>query len=433
MPSQSTTPYGRATTIMKLCSASALSILVATLLISGCSKEEKSKTEATAEPSGPIDVKVTKVTKNLLSRVDQFPGEIRAYQDVAVYPKVAGFIDWIGVDRGSTVKKGDVMVRLVAPELGARQDEAASAADAANVRVAEAESRLAAAKATLMEAQAQLDGDNDTYQRTKEASKTPGVVAPNEVIVLEQKVNADKEKVRAWQQNVTASEKQLDVQKKSLLAAKSGAKNFKDINDYLTIKAPFDGYVTDRNMHVGSFVGPRGQDAYPPIVHVQQLDLLRIVTPVPEVVVSAVEPGAKVEFTVSTHPGEKFVGTVARIGNYLEEKTRTMPVELNYWNTDRKIMPGMFCEVFWPSKRKNASFFVPTTAVDSTSTQETFVDRVNAKNEIEWVKVTRGQLMGDMIEIFGDIHDGDVVMLRGDDSIKPGTKVNPMLATPEKE
>ncbi|MBX9689749.1 MAG: efflux RND transporter periplasmic adaptor subunit, partial [Candidatus Obscuribacterales bacterium] len=240
------------------------------------------------------------------------------------------------------------------------------------------------------------------------------------------KVNADQERVNAWQKNVEAAEKQLRVRKEGLAAAISGAKNYKDINDYLTIRAPFDGYVTDRNMHVGSFVGPRGQDAYPPIVHVQQLDLLRIITPVPEVVVSGVEPGAKVEFTVSSHPGERFVGTVARIGNYLEQKTRTMPVELNYWNRDGRIMPGMFCEIYWPTKRKHSSFFVPATAVNSTSTLETFVDRVNSKNEIEWVKVKRGQLMGEMVEIFGDVQEGDRVTIKGDDSLKPGTKVNPI-------
>lgn len=406
--------------------------LLAVLSLSSCSKPEDKQADSGGDTNSLIDVKVVRVSKSTLNRVDQFPGEIRAYQDVAVYPKVSGFIKWIGVDRGSTVKKDQVMVRLVAPELGARQDEAAAEAEASKGQVAESEAKLASAKATLLEAQAQLAADNDTYTRTREASLTPGVVAPNDVIVLEQRVNADKEKVRAWQQNVDAAEKQLAVRKKGLEAAISGAKNYKDINDYLTIKAPFDGFVTDRNMHVGSFVGPRGQDAYPPIIHVQQLDLLRIITPVPEVVVSGVEPGAKVEFTVSTHPGERFVGTVARIGNYLEQKTRTMPVELNYWNTGGKIMPGMFCEVYWPTKRKNPSCFVPSSCVDTTSTLETFVDRVNENNEIEWVKVHRGQLMGEMVEVFGDLKEGDRVMLKGDDSIKPGTKVNP-IETSEKQ
>ncbi len=401
----------------------ASTLISAILLLSSCAKKEEL---VSADSNALIDVPFTRVMKNILTRTDQFPGEIRAYQDVAVYPKVPGFIEWIGVDRGSTVKKGQIMVRLVAPELGAQKDEASQRAEEVKEQVVEAESRLAAAKATLLEAKAQLDGDNDTYTRTKEASQTPGVVAPNDVVVLEQKVNADREKVHAWEKNVEAAEKQLAVKNKSLLAASSGARNYKDIHDYLVIRAPFDGYVTDRNMHVGSFVGPRGQDAYPPIVHVQQLDLLRIVTPVPEVVVTGVEPGAKVEFTVSTHPGERFVGTVARIGNYLEQKTRTMPVELNYWNKDGRIMPGMFCEIYWPSRRKNPSCFVPANAVNTTSTLETFVTRINDKDEIEWVKVKRGQLMDNLVEIFGDIKEGDRIALKSDDSMPPGTKVHPV-------
>ncbi len=271
-------------------------------------------------------------------------------------------------------------------------------------------------------------------QRTKEASKIPGVVAPNDVIVLEQKVNADKEKVNAWSENVQAAEKQLQVQQNALSASVQGAKNYKDIQDYLKITAPFDGYVTERNMHVGSFVGPRGQDAYPPIIMVQQLNLLRIITPVPEVAVGGVVPGAKVEFTVSTHPGKDLSGTVARLGNYLAgQKTRTMPVELNYWNPGWRVLPGMFCEVYWPTKRKNPSTFVPSSAVETTSTLETFVNRIKADDQIEWVKVKRGQLMGDLVEVFGDVHKGDRVALKGDDSLKPGLKVHPVEVHPVAE
>jgi membrane fusion protein (multidrug efflux system) len=395
---------------------------LASLATTGCSKKEELKVDGPSE----INVPVTSVVKETLSRVDQLPGEIRAYQDVAVYPKVPGFIKWIGVDRGSDVKKGEVMVRLEAPELVAQKNEYTSRAEASKGQVQEAIAKLAAAKATLMEAQAQLAGDDDTYQRTKEASKVPGVVAPNDVIVLGQKVNADKEKVNAWQQNVEAAENQLKVQKNSLSAAVLSSHSYKDIQDYLTIAAPFDGFVTERNMHVGSFAGPRGQDAYPPIIVVQQLNLLRIITPVPEVDAGGVVPGAKVEFTVSTHPGERFVGTVARIGNYLEPKTRTMPVELNYWNPQRRVLPGMFCEVYWPTRRQHQTFFVPSNAVDTTSTLETFVNRVNKNDEIEWVPVKRGQQMGNMIEIFGNLQEGDKVALKGDDSLKPGTKVHPV-------
>ena len=396
--------------------------MLAALTLAACSKKEEIKTSE----AGAIKVPVTTVVKKTLSRVDQLPGEIRAYQDVAIYPKVPGFIQWIGVDRGSIVKSGQLMVRLVAPELAAQQNEAKQKSQAARAQVQDAISKLASAKATLLEAKAQMAGDKDTYERTKDASKVPGVVAPNDVVVLGQKVSADQEKVNAWQENVQAAENMLKAQRQSLSAAIEAATNYKDIQDYLVINAPFDGYVTQRNMHVGSFVGPRGQDAYPPIISVQQLSLLRIVTPVPEVDVGGVVPGAKVEFTVSTHPGERFVGTVARVGNYLEEKTRTMPVELNYWNSDRRVLPGMFCEVYWPTRRQHPTFFVPSSAVESTSTLETFVNRINKNDEIEWVPVKRGEQMGKLVEIFGAVHEGDKVALKGDDSLKPGEKVEPV-------
>jgi membrane fusion protein (multidrug efflux system) len=399
----------------------ALSVFI---LLCGCSKKE----EIRPSDNEVIKLPTVKVKAQTLDRVDQLPGEIKAYQDVQIYPKVPGFIDWIGVDRGSKVKKGEVMVRLIAPELMAQKNEAKSKAAASKGQLSEAKSRLASAKASLLEAKAQLAGDTDTYQRTKDASSVPGVVAPNDVVVLKDKVEADQQKVMAWEENVKAAMAGVEAQEESLQASIKASENYRDISDYLTVTAPFDGFVTERNLHVGSFVGPRGEGAYPAIITVQELDLLRIVTPVPEIDASGVIQGAKVQFTVSTHPGERFTGTVARLGNYLERKTRTMPVELNYWNKDWRILPGMFCEVYWPTRRHNETLFVPSSAVETTSTLETFVNLVNDKNEIEWVPVKRGEMMGNMIEVFGKLKAGATVALKGDDALKAGTKVEPVRA-----
>ena len=377
--------------------------------------------------SDVVTLPVTKVVSRLLSRIDQLPGEIYAYQDVAIYPKVPGFIKWIGIDRGSTVKKGQAMVGLYAPELAAQTREASARTEAVRSQLHEAEQKLYSAKASMLDAKAKMLGDNDTYTRTKSASKVPGVVAPNEVIVLEQTVEADRQKMDAWQQNVLAAEKQIASLKESVKSQQSATASFGQIADYLTVYAPFDGFITERNMHVGSFVGPLGKGAYPPIVRIQQLNLLRVTTPVPEVDTSGVLPGAAVQFSVSTHPGERFTGTVARLGNYLEPKTRTMPVELNYWNHNNRILPGMFCEVYWPTRRQHNTLFVPTSAVENTSTLETFVNRVRADNTIEWVKVKRGLSMGNMIEVFGDVKAGDIVALHATDSLQAGTKVEPKM------
>jgi len=388
----------------------ALYCLLFSLFLTGCTTQKE-----TPKSAQPPTIPAVKIISAILNREDVFPAELLAYQDVAIYPKVPGFIKWIGVDRGSTVKQGQLMVQLEAPELYDQKNEAL---DKANAAVNE-----------LAEAQARLESDDSTYQRVKTAAKIPGVISEDEVVVLSKKVEGDKARVVA----LTGR----------LEAAKKAANSFKDIASYLKITAPFDGYVTERNMHTGSFVGPLGHSAYPPIVRVQELSLLRLVAPVPEVDAGGVEQGAKVNFTVSTYPGEIFSGTVARIGNYLDEKTRTMPVELNVWNPDWRLKPGMFTEVHWPTKRSHPSLFVPPSAV-GVNTYNSFLCCLDG-GKVTIIPVKRGQSMhlpreywerghsvrldADLVEVFGNIKEGQIVALHATDELRDGTPITPDLTT----
>ncbi len=404
---------------------SLFAIMLATLVfLAGCAKQAPPP-----EPPAVRSVSAVPVVKKTLFRVDQLPGEIQAYQDVAIFPKVPGFIESISVDRGSVVKKDQVMVTMYAPEYVARRDESRAKVDAATAKLREGESLLETTKAQLLEARAKWLGDDSTYTRLKAASMVPGVVASNDVIVLGQVVQAELESVKAWEKRVKASEHQVVSLRESLAATRKAAADTEDFAEYLKIKAPFDGYITKRNMHVGSFVGPLGSGAYREIVRILQLDLVRIVTPVPERDTHGVLAGAQVPFTVSTFPGEQFTGTVARLGNYLEQKTRTMPVELNYWNTDNRILPGMFCEVLWPTRRHTPTLFVPLSSVVTTTLMD-FVCLIR-RDEIAWVKVKRGQTMDSLIEVFGDIREGDLVALQGSDELRPGMEVKPVLVDHE--
>lgn len=102
--------------------------------------------------SPPISVPVVPVTSKTLFREDQLPGEIEAYQDVLIYPKIPGFIKWIGVDRGSVVKEGQLIARMYAPEYLARRNEALAGLSAARAAVAAEESKLQDVKADLKDA-----------------------------------------------------------------------------------------------------------------------------------------------------------------------------------------------------------------------------------------------------------------------------------------
>lgn len=220
---------------------------------------------------------VVPVVAKTLFREDQLPGEIEAYQDVLIYPKIKGFVKSINADRGSVVKKGDLMVTMYAPEFLADRNEALAQVAATKAAVAVEESELEELKAALKKSQANLLADQSTYQRVYTASLVPGVIADNDVVQWAQSVEADRQDVNSLMKRVNAKDHELSMRKEELAAKIRGYESFSDFASYLEIPAPFNGYVTERRMHVGSFVGPDGTGAYPPICRIKQLDLLRIV------------------------------------------------------------------------------------------------------------------------------------------------------------
>ena len=379
--------------------------------------------------STPVTVPVVPVVSKTLFREDQLPGEIEAYQDVLIYPKIPGFVKWIGVDRGSVVKKGQLMVTMYAPEYLARRNEGLSQVAAARASVAAEESKLQDVKADLKKRQANLLADQSTSQRVAAASLVPGVIADNDVVQWAQTVEADRQEVNTLIKRINAKAHEVEMRQEELTAKTKAYENYADFASYLEIPAPFNGYITERKMHVGSFVGPDGTGAYPPICRIKQLDLLRIIAPVPERDTAGVLPGSEVKFSVSSFPDKKFVGTLARISNTLDKATRTMPVELNYFNPDYQILPGMFCEVYWPTRRRESSLFVPISAAVTTPL-DTFVCKIK-DGIVEWVSVTKGQIMNDTVEVFGTLHEGDMVAKHASEELQNESRVKPQLLSSE--
>jgi RND family efflux transporter MFP subunit len=239
----------------------------------------------------------------------------------------------------------------------------------------------------------------------KKAAETPGAVAGNELIGAQKQVDAAKALVEAKQQ---ASQ-----------AASAAAKSQKELESYLKITAPFDGIVTERLVHPGALVGP-GTD--PVMLVLQQLSHLRLVVAVPEENVGGIAQGARVEFRVPAYPDRAFSGTVARVSHVLDPKTRTMPVELDVLNRDGALSPGMYSSVKWSDRRSRAVLLVPRTSV-VTTTERTFVVR-DQNGRAEWVDVTKGAAEGDLVEVHGNLREGDMILRRATDEIRDGAPIS---------
>lgn len=378
---------------------SALIVAVASgALVTSCSRGTQQPPPAAA---GPPTIEVVTVTERQLDATTGMPGELEAYENVEVYPRVAGFVKAVRVDRGSQVRAGDLLALLETPELDAQR--------------AEAESRLHGAEAQLGSVRAKTDADSGTYEKLKAASATPGVIAGNDLVVAQKAVEADRSQV-------TAAERAADAARQALRAVTQ-------MEGYLRLTAPFDGVVTERNVHPGALVGPgTGGASSAPLFRLVQDARLRLVVPVPERFVAGVDLGSTVSFTVPAYPAQTFSGRVARMAHALDVKTRTMAVELDVENGDRRLAPGTYCQVRWPLRRTGPSLLVPTGSVAST-TDRTFVVRVR-NNRIEWIDVKTGVASGPLVEVFGDLHAGDEVAARGTDEWRPGAEARPKVVTP---
>ena len=367
--------------------------LALSLSISGCNGKPKPAANKQAETDAQT-VEVVPVASQKLATIFTLPAQLVPFETVDIYPKVTGFMDMIRVDRGSRVHKGELIIRLSAPELVAQR--------------AQAESALRAAESQLTTAQAKLTSDKGTYMHLVSAAKTPGVVAENDVMVASQTASADQGQVQSAENNVAAARETL--------------RSVAQLESYLNIYAPFDGIVTTRNLHPGALVGPAsGQSGTMPIVQIVDTGHLRLVVPVPEAYVGDMQAGQQVAFTVPTYPGQTFHAPIARISHNVDLNTRTMPVELDVHSADGRLSPGNFSNVQWPVHRATPTMFVPVSAVTNDQ-QRTFVERVR-NGKAEWVDVVPGLSVSGNIEVFGDLKPGDEVIRNATDAIRPGQQV----------
>lgn len=230
-------------------------------------------------------------------------GELMPWQAVDLRGRLPAFVTDRKVDVGDRVSRGDVLLRLSAPE-----------------RVAE-----------RLEVEAQLAADRLRLGRLERAAATDGAVAPAE----------------------------LDAERGLVAASDARLRALRDLEAELVVRAPFDGVVTARGVDVGALVGRAGD---PPMVSLADVARLRVVVEVPEAVVGAAAPGLAVTFLVD---GTQHQGTVARTSGALDPRSRTLHVELDVDGAG--ILPSRHVEVRWPLDQGAALLFVPTTALVRTT------------------------------------------------------------------
>jgi membrane fusion protein, multidrug efflux system len=352
-------------------------ILIITVIISSCGNTEENKQPAKQDAAATYTT-MTLHPRQISGNV-QLPGVMQPFQFVQLFPKVSGFVRNVYVDRGSIVRKGQELIALDAPEI---------------------DQQVAAARQKYTQAEAMYITSKDRYRRLLETSKTPGTVSPYDLEAAASKMHGDSATVQGEYANFKAQE---------------------TMKSYLNLTAPFDGVITERNIHPGSLAGPGSQNAKPMLV-LQQLSKLRLVVDIPEQYAAQVKDGDKVHYKTNALPGQDFRGAVSRSSQSLSNNYRSETIEIDVENTDNKFKPGMYAEVVLPTSGHANAFVVPKSAI-VTTTERKYVIAVNANNA-KWIDISEGNQSNDSMEIFGSMHNGDEVVVNAGYQIKEGEKIH---------
>ncbi len=344
---------------------------------------------ATRETNNEKSLKVKPVTETFLlekaklSANLQIPGELIAYQQVDIYAKINSFVKKVLVDVGSEVKTGQLLVSLEAPEIS---------------------SQLSGAESRLKAQEAIFTASRSSYRRLLETSRTPGTISKNDLEQALARKNSDSAQ---------------------LMAIRSAYREIADQKSYLDIRAPFTGVISSRNINPGAFVGPGGKSSELPLFSLEQQNRLRLVISIPEEYTGQLSEKDSVSFTVKSIPGKLFKARIIRMAGSLDRKLRSERIEMDVYNTDKTLLPGMYAEVNIPISHTQPTFIVPASSL-VISTEGIYVMRIY-QSKLTRVAVTRGNENSGLTEIFGKLADHDTLVLHANDEMHDGAVMDTRL------
>jgi RND family efflux transporter MFP subunit len=213
------------------------------------------------------------------------------------------------------------------------------------------------------------------------------------------------------------SKSDLDAIEMSLKVSRSAYRN---LLENTLLRSPISGVVSARNYDRGDMYA--GQ----PIFVVQQITPVKLLIGISETDYTKVHVGDAVEITADALPGEIFTGKIKRVYPTIDPATHTVTTEIQVTNADRKLRPGMFAKVKVEFS-VNHSVTVPDVAVvKQQGSGQRFVFVLNGDSTVSLRIVTLGRHFGTSYEILDGLQEGEVVVTKGQASLKNGSEVQVM-------
>jgi RND family efflux transporter MFP subunit len=373
---------------------------------------EEANHAADSATAGTVSAAVVRVQRHNVGSTLTIAGEFKAFQDVDVHAKVAGYIRKIYVDVGDHVKAGQTLAVLEVPELRAQLGGAEAASRAA-------QEQIRRAQGDVQRAQSAHAAAHSAFTRLKQAADSrAGLVAQQEVDDAQAKDLGSEGQLASAEAELSSAKQQMEV-------AQANQKQYAALSNYTQITAPFAGVITNRFADTGALVaaGTSSSTQAIPVVRLAQVSVLRLVLPIPESVAAQIHVGDVVNVRVQAL-GREIQGKVCRFADALDLQTRTMVTEIDVENHDGRLMPGMYTETKLALREKKNALTVPLEAVARNGDDATVL-ALNAQNKIEERHIRLGAEDNERVEVTSGLSESDRVIIGNRSQFHEGERVQP--------
>ena len=319
-------------------------------------------------------IRFTEVRSHRIQRSVRLPGIVESRLVSTVAGEISGLVEDFLVREGQVVQQGQVLAQLRRTSL---------------------ELRLRAAEAQLEEDKARKKLAERTLERARDLSEG-GVYS-------QQQLDDTLFEFNAWEGRVERLRAEID--------------QFQNDIDQTTIRAPFEGVVVREETQIGEWLEQGGA-----VVELLSLEQLEVSLDLPERYFDALRPQTRARITFESLPGLKVEGVVRTIIPRADPQAGTFPIKLSLSNHGGRIAVGMLANVTLPIGDSQISTVVPKDAVVTQGPLQ-FVYLLSEDDSVRLTPVRTGAGVGQWVQVEGPLHNGEKVVIQGNERLQDGQKV----------
>ncbi len=428
------------------------------MMFAACNSKEAAGPEADSGKSNASSldrVTVGPPVKKTLQLFTEQPGRVVAFEETPILSKLPGYVESVHFDIGDKVSKGEVLVRIHAPEYQDQLEQKRGLLGQAEAQVKQADAALVAAEAAanssksmVAQAEAGIGRTDAEYARwdselkriqqlVSKGSVTPKLAdetssqfqsadaARKEALA---NIESAKARQREAEANVLTAKADIDAAKAKLRVAQSDIAQAETMLTYTELVAPFDGFVTSRHVDAGHFVQPAGTSNASPLMTIANVSKIRVFVNVPESEAAWVdagfgnpETGDPVTILSASLPGGKIESRVTRTSLQLDSQSRTLSAEIDLENGDLKMLPGAYVTTKILLEQRENVLTLPIGAIVKASDGIKCCVVVDGK--IQHHPIELGMRAGDEVEVKAGLNGNEAVVLVRASSLQAGQPV----------